>query len=79
MAKLKMTELLSSGLTARFDNQEEDCDVIFEIEGKCIKAHKLVLAVQCQVLDDLSQGWTSDMNPILIDVIDYQSFKAFLR
>ena len=78
MAKRKMADALSDGVTAWFDNQE-NCDVTFEVGGKRLKAHKLVLAVRSEVLDDLSHGWTPDMNPIQIDAVDYNSFEALLR
>ena len=78
MAKRKTADTLADGVTARFDNQE-NCDVTFEVGGKCLKTHKSVLAEQSKVLDGLSRGWTPDMSPIQIDAVDYQSFKAFLR
>ena len=73
-----MADALSDGVTARFDNQEH-CDVTFEVGGKCLKAHKSVLAEQSKILDDLSWGWTLDMSPIQTEAVDYKSFKALLK
>ena len=78
MAKRKMDESFMDGLTARFDNQE-NCDVTFVVDGKHIRAHKLVLAVRSTVLDDLSRGWMPSMNPLRIDSMDFESFEKLLR
>ena len=78
MANFKMAESLRDGLTARFDKQGQ-CDVSFMVEGKRIDAHKVVVGVQSEVLDELARDWGQGMDPIPIETMDHKSFQIFLR
>ena len=78
MARVEMEESLSDGLTAKFEKQEH-CDVAFEVEGRRILAHRVVLGVRSVVLDELTRGWNTRMQPILIDMMDRRSFVTLLR
>ena len=78
MAKLEMAVSLSDGLTSRFEKQQH-CDITFDVDGKQIKAHKVVLGVRSEVLGDLTREWNDQMDPIPIDFLDFDSFRTLLR
>jgi len=66
--------------TQAFGNEfekQENCDVLFEIDGETIGAHKLMLKVRCQGLYDIVKR--SDDKPIEIEDIDFRSFRNLLR
>ena len=72
---------LSDALIATFDEQEK-CDVMFEAEGKIIKAHQLVLYTRrsrCECLYQMANGWKSGDDPISVNDLDYESLKSLLR
>jgi len=78
MAQEKMLKFLVEGLTRAFDKQE-DCDVMFSVDGQTIGAHRLILNIHSEVLYEMAAGWTPDKDPIAIDDMSYDSFKALLR
>ena len=71
-------KMLVEGLTQAFEMQE-DCDVKFNVEGKVIGTHRVVLKTQCQALYDLSADWTLEKEPICIEDMSYDSFQTLLR
>ena len=75
---MEQEKVLLESLTQAFEEQEL-CDVQFNVEGKQIGAHKLILKSQCQVLFDLSANWTPEKDPFSIEDIGCESFKALLR
>ena len=69
-------KFLKSFLSA-FDNQQ-DCDIFFNVNGECIGAHKMVLKNTAKGLHEL-QDQLIKGNHIYIESIDFDAFKSLLR
>ena len=63
-----------------FDDQE-DCDIYFNVEGKSIGAHKMVLKNSIRGLYELEAQPNKDKNhnEIRVESMDFDAFKSLLR
>ena len=62
--------------------KQEDCDVMFIVDGQTIGAHKILLKVmqaRCGVLHRMAARWNLGDEPISIDDMEFEAFKVLLR
>jgi speckle-type POZ protein len=76
--------LCSGGLQEHIENlwtKGEEIDVTFEVEGKCIPAHKLILAARSSVFKAELFGHMeeADMDYIRIEDMKFEVFKALIH
>ena len=72
---------LGTALVGLFEEQEE-CDITFAMNGQTIGAHQLVLKAKkdkCPILHQMVEGRKNKEKPIVIEDIEFETFKQFPR